>query len=117
MFDFIPQEYEKLVNIIFLVITALIAHHALTYRNDEGKKDLVRIFFGCIAAVYFFLVLVKHVLGINLLSDKPTIEMVKDLGAEKYTIQTKATVLGWVCMYATGGIINSTKTTVFKRSE
>jgi hypothetical protein len=58
-----------------------------------------------------------YVLGINLLSDKPTIEMVKELGAEKYTIQTKATVLGWVCMYATGGIINSTKTTVFKRSE
>jgi hypothetical protein len=58
-----------------------------------------------------------YVLGINLLSDKPTIEMANELGAEKYTIQTKATVLGWVCMYATGGIINSTKTTVFKRSE
>jgi|TARA_B110000263_G_C14893724_1_gene322987 hypothetical protein len=66
MFDFIPQEYEKLVNIIFLVVTALIAHHALTYRNAEGKKDLVRIFFGCIAAVYFFLVLVKNVLGLSL---------------------------------------------------
>ena len=66
MFDFIPQEYERLVNIIFLVITALIAHHALTYRNDEGKKDSVRIFFGCIAAVYFFLVLIKNVLGIDL---------------------------------------------------
>ena len=52
--DFIPPEYEKLVNIIFLVVTALIAHHALTYRNDEGKKDFVRMFFGCIAAVYFF---------------------------------------------------------------
>ena len=66
MFDFIPQEYEKLVNIIFLIITALIAHHALTYRNDEGKKDFVRIFFGCIAAVYFFLVLIKNILGIDL---------------------------------------------------
>jgi hypothetical protein len=66
MFDFIPQEYEKLVNIVFLIITALIAHHALTYRNAEGKKDFVRIFFGCIAAVYFFLVLVKNILGINL---------------------------------------------------
>ena len=54
MFDFIPQEYERLVNIIFLITTALIAHHALTYRNEEGKKDIVRIFFGCIAAVYFF---------------------------------------------------------------
>ena len=66
MFDFIPQEYEKLINIIFLVITALIAHHALTYRNDEGKKDFVRIFFGCIAAVYFFLIFLKNILGINL---------------------------------------------------
>ena len=66
MFDFIPQEYEKLVNIIFLIVTALIAHHALTYRNDEGKKDFVRLFFGCIAAVYFILVLLKNVLGFNL---------------------------------------------------
>jgi len=66
MFDFIPQEYEKLVNIIFLIVTALIAHHALTYKNDEGKKDFVRIFFGSIAAVYFFLVLLKNILGINL---------------------------------------------------
>ena len=66
MFDFIPPEYEKLVNIIFLIVTALIAHHALTYRNNDGKKDFVRLFFGSIAAVYFFLVLFKNVLGFNL---------------------------------------------------
>ena len=66
MFDFIPQDYEKLVNIIFLIVTALIAHHALTYRNVDGKKDFVRLFFGCIAAVYFILVLLKNVLGIHL---------------------------------------------------
>tara|TARA_Y100000590_G_scaffold418967_1_gene520299 strand:+ start:57 stop:272 length:216 start_codon:yes stop_codon:yes gene_type:complete len=66
MFDFIPEEYEKLVNIIFLVITALIAHHALTYRNADGKKDFVRLFFGCIAAVYFILVLFKNILGLSL---------------------------------------------------
>ena len=66
MFDFVPQEYEKLVNIIFLITTALIAHHALTYRNDEGKKDFVRLFFGSIAAVYFILVLFKNVLGFSL---------------------------------------------------
>ena len=66
MFEFIPQEYEKLINIIFLVVTALIAHHALTYRNSEGKKDFVRLFFGCIAAVYFILVLLKSVLGYSL---------------------------------------------------
>jgi hypothetical protein len=65
MFDFIPQEYEKLVNIIFLVATALIAHHGITYKkNPDGEKDFVRLLFGCIAAVYFVLVLFKDVLGL-----------------------------------------------------
>ena len=66
MFDFIPQEYEKLVNIIFLVATALIAHHGITYKNPDGEKDFVRLLFGCIAAVYFVLFLFKNVLGVNL---------------------------------------------------
>ncbi len=64
MFDFIPQEYERLVNIIFLIITALIAHHGITYTNQDGEKDFVRLLFGCIAGVYFFLVLFKDVLGL-----------------------------------------------------
>ena len=64
MFDFIPQEYERLVNIIFLVVTFLIAKHGITYRNDDGEKDFVRLLFGCIAAVYFFLVLFKDVFGL-----------------------------------------------------
>ena len=64
MFDFIPSEYEKLVNIIFLVATALIAHHGITYKNPDGEKDFVRLLFGGIAAVYFVLVLFKDVLGI-----------------------------------------------------
>ena len=62
--DFIPQEYEKIVNIIFLIVTALIARHGLTYRNDDGERDFVRLVFGCIAATYFFLVLFKDVLGL-----------------------------------------------------
>ena len=64
MFDFIPPEYEKLVNIIFLIVTAFIAHHGITYRNSEGEKDFVRLLFGCIAGVYFVLVLFKDVLGL-----------------------------------------------------
>ena len=47
------------------VISVGYAAHKLI-ENDEGKKDFVRIFFGCIAAVYFFLVLLKNVLGLNL---------------------------------------------------
>ena len=64
MFDFVPPEYEKLVNIIFLITTALIAKHGITYRKDDGEKDFVRLLFGCIAAVYFVLVLFKDVLGL-----------------------------------------------------
>ena len=64
MFDFIPPEYEKLVNIIFLVVTALIARHGITYRKEDGERDFVRLLFGCIAATYFFLVLFKDVLGL-----------------------------------------------------
>jgi len=64
MFDFISPEYEKLVNIIFLIATALIAHHGITYKNPDGEKDFVRLLFGCIAAVYFVLVLFKDVLGL-----------------------------------------------------
>jgi len=64
MFDFIPPEYEKLVNIIFLIATALIAHHGIAYKNPDGEKDFVRLLFGCIAAVYFVLVLFKDVLGL-----------------------------------------------------
>ena len=66
MFDFIPQEYEKLINIVFLVVTGLIAHHGLTYKKDDGERDFVRLLFGCIAAVYFILSLFKDVLGLNL---------------------------------------------------
>ena len=64
MLDFIPQEYEKLVNIIFLIVTALIAHHGITYRNPDGETEFVRLLFGCIAAVYIVLVLFKDVLGL-----------------------------------------------------
>jgi len=64
MFDFIPPEYEKLVNIIFLIVTAFIAVHGITYKKEDGERDFVRLLFGCIAATYFFLVLFSHVLGL-----------------------------------------------------
>ena len=53
MFD-IPKEYENLVNIIFLIVTAAIAYHGLTFRRPDGESDWVRLLFGCIAGVYFF---------------------------------------------------------------
>jgi len=57
----VPQEYEGLVNIIFLIVTAFIAYHGLTYRNKDGESNWVHLLSGCIGAVYFFLVLFQDV--------------------------------------------------------
>ena len=43
MFDFIPPEYEQIVNLIFLVVTALIAKHGITYRNEDATTVQYRI--------------------------------------------------------------------------
>ena len=50
----IPPEYESLVNVLFLVATAFVTYHGLTYRNKDGESNWVHLLFGCIAAVYFF---------------------------------------------------------------
>lgn len=63
MFEFAGQ-WEGAVNAIFLVVTAAIAVHAITHRDPDGRADVVRLLFGCIAAVFFFLVLFQDVLGI-----------------------------------------------------
>ena len=63
MFD-IPPEYESLVNVLFLVATAFVTYHGLTYRNKDGESIWVHLLFGCIAAVYFFLVLFRDVLKV-----------------------------------------------------
>ena len=63
MFEF-AGEYESLVNMIFLTVTAYIAVHGIRFRDEEGNTDFVRLLFGCIAAVYFFLVLMQDVLGV-----------------------------------------------------
>jgi uncharacterized membrane protein YjgN (DUF898 family) len=64
MFEFLGPEWEKPVNYIFLAITAFIAVHGIRYRDAEGKTDFVRLLFGSIAAVFFFMVLLQDVLGV-----------------------------------------------------
>lgn len=56
------------------------------------------------------------VLGINTMSQSETNEMVAQLDAEKYTIQTKNSFLGGILRYLSGGLITHKKTTVIKRS-
>jgi len=63
MFQF-AGELEPLVNLIFLCVTAFIAVNGIRYKDEDGKSDFVRLLFGCIAAVFFFMVLVQDVLGL-----------------------------------------------------
>ncbi len=65
MFDFIGPEWQKPVNYLFLVVTAIIAIHAIRFRDPEGKPDYIRLLFGCIAAVFFLLVLLQDVLKVT----------------------------------------------------
>ncbi|HEC90452.1 MAG TPA: hypothetical protein ENI55_02175 [Alphaproteobacteria bacterium] len=63
MFEFAGQ-YESLFNWIFLGVTGFIAIHGIRFRDAEGNTDFVRLLFGSIAAVFFFLVLFQDVLGV-----------------------------------------------------
>ncbi len=63
MFEFAGQ-YESLLNWIFLGVTGFIALNGIRFRDEEGNTDFVRLLFGSIAAVFFFLVLFQDVLGL-----------------------------------------------------
>ena len=63
MFEF-AGAWEMPINIVFLAATGFIAWHGIRYRDAEGKTDLVRMLFGCIAATFYFLVLFQDVLGV-----------------------------------------------------
>ncbi len=63
MFEF-TGKLEPLVNLLFLAVTAFIAWHGVRFRDADGESDFVHLLFGCIAAVFFFLVLFQDVLGV-----------------------------------------------------
>jgi len=45
----------------FVIVTAAIAYHGLTYRDDNGESDFVRLLFGCIALLFCIRVLVVDI--------------------------------------------------------
>ena len=55
---------EDLFNWIFIIVTAIIALHGLTYRNKDGEKDFVRLLFGCISLLFFLRVLLVDIIKI-----------------------------------------------------
>ena len=60
----VSSEIETLVDIVFLVVTGLIAYNGVRYRDGQGNSDFVRLLFGCIAAMFFFLILFRDVLDL-----------------------------------------------------
>ncbi|MBL6933216.1 MAG: hypothetical protein ISR45_09730 [Rhodospirillales bacterium] len=63
MFEF-TGEFEPFINFVFLCVTGYIALHGIRFRDANGDTDFVRLLFGSIAAVFFFMVLFQDVLGI-----------------------------------------------------
>jgi hypothetical protein len=57
-------EWEMPLNIVFLAVTGFIAWHGIRFRDKEGKGEWVHQLFGCIAGVFFLLVLLQDVLGV-----------------------------------------------------
>ena len=47
---------------VFVIVTAAIAWHGLTYRDESGESDFVRLLFGCIALLFCIRVLVVDIL-------------------------------------------------------
>ena len=60
----VSSEIETLVDMVFLVVTGLIAYNGVRYRDAQGNSDFVRLLFGCIAAMFFFLILFRDVLDL-----------------------------------------------------
>jgi hypothetical protein len=63
MFE-LAGDWEHPVNLVFLAVTGFIAWHGIRFRDADGKPDFVRLLFGCIAAVFFLMVLFQDVLGV-----------------------------------------------------
>jgi hypothetical protein len=51
------------MNFIFIIITAFIAWHGLTFRDKNGERDFVRLLFGSISLLFCLKVFFFDVLG------------------------------------------------------
>ena len=58
------DQSENLINLVFIVVTALVAWHGLTFRDEEGQAEWVHLLFGAIALLYCMWILGSDVLGL-----------------------------------------------------
>jgi hypothetical protein len=55
---------NPLLDWIFVIVTALVAYHALTYRDNDGERPWVHLLFGAIALIFCIRVLFADILKI-----------------------------------------------------
>ena len=58
------SDAATVTDFVFLAVTAAVAYHGLTWRDEEGQSDFVRLLYGSIALLFFFRVLLADVLGL-----------------------------------------------------
>jgi hypothetical protein len=60
----IAENLQPLVDLVFLAATGFIAWHGIRFRDANGETEFVHLLFGCIAAMFFCMVLFQDVLGV-----------------------------------------------------
>ena len=59
-----PDADDKWIDVVFVVVTALIAWHGITFRTQSGEREWIHTLFGCIALFYCMWVLAHDLLEI-----------------------------------------------------
>ena len=59
-----PGADDKWFDVVFVVVTALIAWHGITFRTKDGEREWIHALFGCIALLFCILVLARDLLEI-----------------------------------------------------
>ncbi len=54
----------SLIDYVFVGVTALVAYHGLTYRDEQGETEWVHLLFGCIALLFCLSVLFRDILEV-----------------------------------------------------
>ena len=57
-----PEAGDKWVDVVFVLVTAVIAWHGITFRTKDGDREWVHTLFGCIALFYCIWVLTHDLL-------------------------------------------------------
>jgi len=58
----VQESLSGLGNWIFVAVTGFIAYNGITFRDEEGNKDTVRLLFGCIALLFCIAIFARDIL-------------------------------------------------------